>query len=405
MSSVHIHSIDDNSETKFNLWLCFHSLLSSFSITGEKRVKRENLSEEDFTLPDEHRVAKYNPKNVARYWNRRNASRSFFKTVASSFLNGIHIKLLPVTIIYISLYYVLNIFLVQKLLCPEGISHTLSATYLEGASNNTTCNKEMFEQWGEMEKDFTRVLTFFIGFFVSMSINNWSTQVRLVPHLDQIIIGLETSLWIDPTKSTDEVKIKGNTTAKELRMTILRYYLLSWTMCLSRVSSRLKNRFQDEYAFNRKRLLDKREFDELNCRTGSDSWIEKWTIPLLWINKMVNDIDLKGSTDAKIKDIKDGVGKPLTAFCQDLEKLSSYNEYRMPSSLIKILTMAIYLFMIIALLSGQYDIDMVADSFPNQSNIIIMILDFPFFALFKYLMLFGWLKLATDLSSPFGEGR
>ena len=288
MSSITIHSIDDNSENKYNLWLYFHSLLSCFSITGEKRVKRENLCEEDFTLPEEYRVAKYNPKTVARYWNTRNASRSFFKIIASSVLSGIHIKLLPVTITYIALYYVLNIFLVRKLLCPEGISYSMAFTYpLVVSSNHTTCNKEMFGQWADLEKDFTRVLTFFIGFFVSMSINNWSTQVRLVPHLDQIIIGLETFLWINPTKRTDEVKIKGNMTAKDLRMTILRYYLLSWTMCLSRVSSRLKNQFQDEYAFNRKKLLDKREFDELSCRPGSDSWIEKWTIPLLWINKMV----------------------------------------------------------------------------------------------------------------------
>ena len=59
-------------------------------------------------------------------------------------------------------------------------------------------------------------------FFVSFSISRWLRQVKLAPHLDQIVIGLDSFLWIDPTRNEDEIMARPDTTANQLKKTITR---------------------------------------------------------------------------------------------------------------------------------------------------------------------------------------
>ena len=381
-----------------------------FSITGERRVKRDELTSEDFELPIHQKLAEYDPKLVATYWNNRNVSNPVWKLILYLFIHGIYVKLIPIIIVYMALFFVLNVYGFNDLLCedpPNGppIGTTTinpDMTHL-ALSGNRLCSKSYLQHWISIERDFTKILTFFIGFFVSMSVNNWYSQVRLVPHMDQILIQINNFVWIDPKKIIDEVKIKEDMTVKQLRNTIVRYFILSWTICLSRMSVRLNEEFTDELALNRKRLMLKEEFDILNCGTGRDSWREQWSTPLAWVAKMVNDTQQANEAKScKIIDIKDAIGKTLGSFCQDLQKLNSYNEYRMPAPLVHILHLAIYVFLIINVAAAQ---DMYTED--NTANFFVKFFcDFlPWFALMKYIMLFGWLKVAADLTVPFGNGR
>jgi len=239
-----------------------------------------------------------------------------------------------------------------------------------------------------------------------LSVKNFFDQVRLVPHLDQILIQMNNFLWVDPNKMIDDVHIKHDMTAKQFRNTIVRYFLLSWTLCLSRMSVRLNEEFADELVLNKKRLMLKREFDILNCGTERDSWREKWSTPLAWIAKMVNDANTNNNNNidkstTKILDIKDAIGKTIGSFCQDLQKLNSYNYYRIPAPLYQILHFAMWVFLILNIASGQ---DMYTE--PDEFGIIRFFTDYvPWFSTWKYLMLFGWLKVASDMSLPFGKGR
>ena len=415
MSDIHaidMKSMEDDGQSKCqSMKDCFRSIKYIFSITGENRVRREKLQDVDFTLPKDQHVAAYDPLIAAKYWNMTNRHHYLFRAVMSSFKNGICVNLLPVTILYLAIYYLVNILVVDNLLCTEP-SKTSSRIHLALAPSQMVCNKEILDSWIKQESDFSKVLTFFIGFFVSWSIRNWSSQVMLLPKMDRICIGLYTTLWVDPSLNEADVKIKGQLTAKTFRMTIARYHLLSMAMCLSRMCSDLKNSLNDPKTYNKKGLLLKREFDDLNCGTGSDSWIEKWTTPLLWVNKMVYDLgqDLKNSNCAKIKDIKDGVGKQLDGFRKDLESVHGFYEYRVPPTIINILTLAIYFFMLISAISGQntYENEAGVDKnavITTSQQIIYIILDFPFFSLVKYLMFFAWLKTAAELTSPFGNTR
>ena len=412
LHAIDMEFVEDNRQSKCqSIKDYFRSAKSIFSITGENRVRREKLKDVDFTLPKDQHVATYDPLIAANYWNMTNRHHYLFRAVMSSFKNGICVNLLPVTILYLAIYYLVNILIVDRILCTPG-SKTSSRLHLALAPNNMVCNTEILASWKKQESDFSRVLTFFIGFFVSWSIRNWSSQVMLLPKMDRICIGLYTTLWVDPNLNEADVKIKGQLTAKTFRMTIVRYHLLSMAMCFSRMCSDLKNSLNGPKTYNKKGLLLKREFDDLNCGTGSDSWIEKWTTPLLWVNKMVNDLtkDLKNSNCAQIKDIKDGVGKQLDGFRKDLESVYGFYEYRVPPTIINILTLAIYFFMLISAISGQHTYENEAGADKNagitvSQQIMYIILDFPFFSLVKYLMFFAWLKTAADLTSPFGNTR
>ena len=203
-------------------------------------------------------------------------------------------------------------------------------------------------------------------------------------------------------------------TANQLKKTIIRYYLLSWTMCLSRMSTALHKTFPNEGNYYNKGLLTEREFHGVRCRSASESWTEKWTTPLLWINKLANNLSLIDSKVIKVKEIKEGLYKHLVEFTSRLEKLQNYNEYRMPRSIIRVLTMAIYVNLVLGAMAGQEftRVDALEDSngyysrpFRKTLDYSFIFYDFPMFALIKFLALFGWLKTATDLSCPFGSER
>ena len=380
-------------------------------ITGKTRVKRQKLTNEDFELPESQKLAKYDPERVASYWNNRNVSNPLWKRILYLFVHGIFAKLIPIIILYMTISYVLNVYGFNTLLCDDPPTNPTVNTKINLEMTNYTsslsssCKESLIQHWISIERDFTKVLTFFIGFFVSLSVGRWYSQVRLVPHMDQILIQINNFLWVDPKKLNDDVMIKENMTAKQFSETIVRYFLLSWTMCLSRMSVRLNEEFKDELALNKKRLMLRKEFEILSCGTGRDSWREKWSTPLAWVAKMVNDANMVNrieSRSSKILDIKDAIGKTLNSYCQDLQKLNSYNDYRMPAPLIHILWVAIYVFLIINVAAYQ-------DKYTEVDTTYFFTKFFhsylPWFALIKYLMLFGWLKVAADLTVPFGNGR
>ena len=411
-------TIDVPEEDKQRNWCipCFSiiSIVSNirkcFSLTGERRVRRSRLIEEDFHLPIDKNIGlpKYDPETVSKFWNNIHAYRSCFRECISSLKDGAFTKSIPLLLVYLLVYYVFNLFIAEKLLRAQCV---VPGT---GFKKNP-CVIDTLRQWKDIEKSFTKILTLFIGFFVSFSISRWLRQVELVPHLDQIIIGLDSFLWVDPTRNEDEIMARPDMTANQLKKTIVRYYFLSWTMCLSRMSTALHKIFPNELNYYDKGLLTEREFHGLCCRSGSESWTEKWTTPLLWINKLANNLSLDDSKLVKVKDLKEGLYKHLVEFRSKLQTLQNYNEYRMPRSIIRVLTMAIYVNLVLGALAGQEftRVDALENSvgvyggrlFRKTLDYSFIFYDFPMFALIKFLALFGWLKTATDLSCPFGSDR
>lgn len=390
---------------------CLYGFFKRFAVSGERRVWRQQMTKEDFELPEDFKIAKYDADLVAKFWNNRNRRRSILKVIGKLFVEGIISKLVPIVFLYLVLYYTLNPFYFNATLCKttnqndEGGNQQKDPNWIRlSLSGGRLCNKANFETWIALEREYTKILTFFIGFIVSLSVKAWFEKVSTVPQLDHILIHINNFLWVDPTQNVDEVMIKENITVKQFRETIIRYFLLSWSMCLSRMSDDLNEKFRNPLALNEKRLMLKGEYEKLRSPNGRDIWREKWSTPLSWVAKIVNDINVKDvkkekdEKSVKVLDIKDAIGKTLTAYCKDLQKLNSYNEYRLPTPLITLLTIAMYALLIINIASGQ-------DMYPSQITYLQFIFDFPIDSICKYLLLFGWLRVATDLMFPFGKGK
>ena len=68
---------------------CFsiiYNIRHCFSLTGERRVRRSQLIEEDFHLPIDENIGlpKYDPETVSEFWNNIYAYRSCFREFVSS---------------------------------------------------------------------------------------------------------------------------------------------------------------------------------------------------------------------------------------------------------------------------------------------------------------------------------
>ena len=182
---------------------CFstiNNIRKCFSLTGERRVRRSQLIEEDFKLRIDENIGlpKYDPETVSKFWNNIYAYRSCFREFVSSLKDGAYTKSIPLLLVYLLVYYVFNLFIAEHLLRAQ--CHVPEKGFTENQ-----CVKDTLRQWKQIESSFTKILTLFIGFFVSFSINRWLRQVELVPHLDQIVIGLDSFLWIDPTRNENEI--------------------------------------------------------------------------------------------------------------------------------------------------------------------------------------------------------
>ena len=120
----------------------------------------------------------------------------------------------------------------------------------------------------------TRIITFLLGFYVSMIgkrwwdqvLNIWSeilfeasfSQVSKLPDVDNLCLVLGGLVWAQPEHGPTSPEA-----ALHFKKTIIRYALLSWTMCLARISSPFREQFDTVQDYFEKHLLTKREADAL----------------------------------------------------------------------------------------------------------------------------------------------
>ena len=85
---------------------------------------------------------------------------------------------------------------------------------------------------------------------------------------------------------------KGSTSAIQLRKSLLRYCLLSWTLLMSTISPIMKKKYADSAEPNEllaKRLITQNEIQKLmRNETGSMAWWDKWWLPMNWCMLLIN---------------------------------------------------------------------------------------------------------------------
>jgi hypothetical protein len=271
------------------------------------------------------------------------------------------------------------------------------------ATNNLT--------WIEKERNMTRLLTFLIGFYVGFIVRNYWQILRYFPTIDSLCIAIGSFIIVDSGTDENETGIKIDNSwisIKQLKKDIVRLTLLSWTMCMSRLSKTLKLKFMEPVDYNRKKLLTYQEYEQLTTETDDDCWLEKWTIPLVWVNKIVYNVNKDTKATAENGTAKTGVrfeapkdvGAAIYKIKDNLQMLSNSYYFVIPHIMLQCITLAMYFFMFLGVFASQ---GQVFDPDDKRTIAAKLICDFPLYYCVKYCLLIGWLKAAKDLQNPFGE--
>eukprot|EP00091_Calanus_sinicus_P006778 TRINITY_DN17528_c0_g1_i1.p1 TRINITY_DN17528_c0_g1~~TRINITY_DN17528_c0_g1_i1.p1 ORF type:complete len:262 (-),score=41.65 TRINITY_DN17528_c0_g1_i1:212-997(-) len=150
----------------------------------------------------------------------------------------------------------------------------------------------------ESESTATKYLTFILGFYVGQMIKRWWDQVKSLPDIDSItncLAGFVQLEFGDDQKTQDS--------ALRLKKKIVRYCLLSWTMCLSAISPPLHDKFSSGEKYIQKGLMRKGEMKALQGDRPA-CWKDQWWIPITWAICLVNS-NHPESQGCKLKEQKD----------------------------------------------------------------------------------------------------
>jgi hypothetical protein len=437
-------SVRKTSTVHFNLVkTCRNGIFHFFSqfvrelvLNGEERVERGTLDKDDFKLDEDDHVAKYDTNNLERYWKQHVVQKTLGLRIFFGLTNVMH-RTFPMLFVYLSIFYFFTTLLLIHI-CPsvsldinqtpvspsrthqdisvnEVIIRKLATNYLgyDPAINGTHfCNGfvDMFKIWREKEVILTRILTFLIGFYVSFIVRNWWQQLKTFPAIDTLCISMGSFISIDTNYKESEVEVQINrkrVSVKKFKKDIVRLFLLSWTMCFCRISTRLRRKFKSPEIFNSMRLITRKEYNKLKTK-NVDGWLEKWSTPLLWANKMICTVD-KEMKDSKgnlqklvnIKETKD-VGLALFKFKDALQQLTNQYYFKIPGLMHQVICTALYFFLCLGVLAGQGTVYHTQD---KMSLIGKLVFNFPLYYCMKYILLIGWIKIAKDLQNPFGDDR
>jgi len=228
------------------------------------------------------------------------------------------------------------------------------------------------------EKSSGLPLTFLLGFYVSLVVRRWWEQYCKLPWPDNIAIylrGLVTG------GQGDQARI--------VRRTVVRYCLLSYILCIRRLSVRLRKRFPTMHELVRTGILRSDEALRIGEEDSDAMYESNWWMPLKW----AAEIMAKAQKEDLIKSAPGyaGIMGMLSNFRSSLGDVATYGHIPVPLVYTQVVTLAVYVYFAVSLIGEQWTMSEKVDLY------------YPIFMTVKFLFFFGWLRVAETLYNPFGE--
>jgi len=228
------------------------------------------------------------------------------------------------------------------------------------------------------EKSTGLPLTFLLGFYVSLVVRRWWEQYCKLPWPDSIAIflrGLVTGGQEDK--------------ARMVRRTVIRYCLLSYILCIRRLSVRLRKRFPTMRELVRTGILRADEALRIGEEDSDAMYESNWWMPLKW----ATEIMAKAQKEELIKSAPGyaGIMGKLSNFRSSLGDVATYGHIPVPLVYTQVVTLAVYVYFAVSLIGEQWTMQEKVDLY------------YPIFMTVKFLFFFGWLRVAETLYNPFGE--
>lgn len=393
-------------------------------LSGTERVKREKLGDQDFKLSSEDKIAEYSIENLLSYWNSNVMKQSAISKTWDAVSNIIR-RTFPMVCVYLLGFYLFTILMLLFICEPELSGQSNGAEQKETNGTGTSKRKvdgncqafiDMQKRMIYDERVFNGLLTFLVGFYVSFIVRNWWQNMKVVPFIDSICISLCSYLCVDAELKEQDFKILVNrkrVSVKQFKKDVCRLLLLSWTMSFCRISSRLKRIFHSPKIFYQRGLLTTREYKTLRTNK-EDGWLERWATPLLWANKMICNVrkdENSGENGIPSVLVKETTRMEIAIlnYQNALEQLNKEYYFNIPGLMHQVISLALYFFFFLGVFAGQnlsiYTNDSTIEEHNTASMIGRLALNFPFYFIAKYMLLIGWIKLAEDLQSPFGDDK
>ena len=218
-----------------------------------------------FSVIDDNKVANYNENLIMEYWNSNHVQKSCYKRLYIRFRHGIVNRTFPIILLYLLGHYLFAIIMLTTVCKPDFHKNHNHSTHNYFATNTVQFLYQYFngtkdthlthfcsnyqninEIWRQKEYSMTRILTLLIGFYVGFIVRTWWQQLRLFPTIDSLCMAMGSFVSVDSGIDEDAVGVKvdkGMISIKQFKKDIARLFLLSWTMCLCRISKPLKDVF------------------------------------------------------------------------------------------------------------------------------------------------------------------
>ena len=234
-------------------------------------------------------------------------------------------------------------------------------------------------------------LTFLMGFYVSLVVKRWWEQYVKLPWPDEVASYLKVSITKN-SGNNDTAHIDSQT----VRQTIMRYCLLSYVLCLRRISSLVRHKFptmEDIVAKglarpDEKAKIGEEEENDIQVHGGSNWWLPiKWSL----------DITKKAGQENRFANPPSytNLVARICEFRKGLKDVVSYGHVPIPLVYTQVVHLVVYLHFAVRLIGDQW----IICRKPGDEEIDLW---YPIFLTFRFLFFFGWLNVAQTLYNPYG---
>jgi len=214
-------------------------------------------------------------------------------------------------------------------------------------------------------------MTFLLGFYVSNIVKRWWDQYKQLPWPDTLVAISHALVDFKTEKSMDFCQ------------TILRYCMLSYILCIRRLSKALRKMFPDDKSLIDAKVATKKE---IKIMENQGDLGRVWWIPLSWCMTMI-----KGSKENKFVPSEQKILiDQLAKYQVKLEHVDTFDHIIMPPLYKQVVRFAVWVYFLLSLIGSQPQ--------PQEPYTFI-----PIFLILKFIFFFGWLEVAEAIENPFGN--
>ena len=172
----------------------------------------------------------------------------------------------------------------------------------------------------------------------------------------------------------------------------MRYCLLSYLLCVRRLSIKLRKKFPTMREVIQTGLVTEEEAE----RIGEEDSVRQhggsnWWMPLLWSTEIAENDEAISSAG-----VYGWIQGNIADYRSKLTSVLNYGHVPIPLVYSQVVHLAVYFYFGVTLISEQWII------WRKEGDEVIY-LYYPFFMTMKFLFYFGWLRVAETLYNPFGE--